>query len=138
MMIASAAVRQAFGSGDKIASLDLRRLDGTENGKVELVLDGVRKTAGSLELRVLLSSGSEKPLVAGSLYTYGEGFGEERDQSGRFSPMRLSLDVTEAARRLAGTSRVDVRVQVLDSHGRDVKERLFVDHLELHRLGGEE
>jgi hypothetical protein len=133
MLIAHAAVGRAVSSGEKLASLDFGQLDQRGTGQIELVFDGIHKTTNSLEIRLLLSSGSGKPTVAGSLFTYGEGSHSSQDDTGRFAPMKMSMDVTAAARQLAGSSQVDVRVQLLDSNGREVKEPLILDKLELHQ-----
>jgi hypothetical protein len=137
MMIANAVVGRPVASGGKIASLDPGRLDGKGKQAVELVLNGVRKTRNSLEVRVVLSSDSVKPFEAGRLYTYGEGSGDDQDHTGRFTPMKLSLDITQAARRLAGASRVDVRIHLLDK-GQEADEPLFVENIELHRRDHDE
>jgi hypothetical protein len=133
MMIANAAVGRAIPSGAKMASLDVGRLNTTGKESIELVLEGVRKTSDSLQLRVLLCGDSMKPIEAGRLYTYGEGPVDDTDRSGRFAPMKLSLDITEAARRLAGAARIDVYVQLLNGQGKEVGEPLFVESLQLHR-----
>ena len=133
MLLAHAAVGRAVCSGEKIASLDFARLDRRSTDRVELVLEGVGKTADSLEIQILFSSGSAKSAVAGSLFTYGEGPHNSQDNSGRFSPMNLTLDVTAAAQRFAGVSRVDVWIQLRDNAGREVKESLLLDRVELQQ-----
>jgi hypothetical protein len=100
--------------------------------RVELVLHGVRKTRASLILRIRLFAEDSQPLVAGHLYTYGEGPELEPDIRDRFAPMELSLDVTQAMRQLRGARHVSVGLDILDAHGREVlDERLSLEGVEL-------
>ncbi len=99
---------------------------------LQLVLEGVHKTAASLVLRVMFAVGGSAPIGAGDLYTYGESpAGAGAEASDKFQPMTLSLDVTAAVQKLGGARRIELSVQVLDHHGVAVDEALVVSRIEL-------
>ena len=114
-----------------MASFDASALENAGKDLVELVLEGVDKTASSRVLRLSLSSGASRPILAGSLYTYGEGPPEGR----QLAPIPLSLDVTEPVRRLPRSGPVQVRLEILDGHGQILKdERLFIKRFSLRTI----
>ncbi len=84
MVIARAAVGRPVYSGERLASLDLAQLDPHGAERLELVFVGVKKTAGSMEVRVSFGSRGSGTAEAGSLYTYGEGSGEAQTGGDRF------------------------------------------------------
>jgi hypothetical protein len=121
MRIAYSTVRRRVRSGEQVASFEGSVLD-VKGQRVRLVLRGVEKTSSSLVLRISLSADTPAPVVAGNLYTYGEGQPVGSAAGGRFFPITLSLDITSALRPLRGAGRVNVYLNILDPHGRELPD----------------
>jgi len=133
MKIASAFVARAIRSGERVARIDLRASLAQADQPLELIFEGVQKTAASLHLRISLSGGPAGPVVAGDLFTYGEGPAEDAPAPERFFPLRLILDITAAARQIATPGPTEVFLEILDGHGRELSdESLFIQQVELH------
>ena len=131
MWIAPFTVSSPVRSGQLLASFELPA-PAAAAGHVELVFNGVRKTASSLVLRLSVSAATTTRIVAGYLYTYGEGPPVPNDTSGRFFPMVLSLDITDAIRELNNPRHLDVHVDIQDAHGRNLTdEALELESVEL-------
>jgi len=132
--IACASINRTVRSGEQIASFDASALDAAGKDIVEIVLEGVEKTACSRVLRLSLSSRSSRLILAGNLYTYGEGPLEGR----QLAPITLSLDVTEAVRHLPRSGPVQVCLEILDGHGQSLKdEHLFIKRFHLRNVEAE-
>ena len=131
-------VERPLRSGDCVASFAGKVLAAAGERAVELILEGVAKTAESRTLRISLRADSARPVVAGSLFTYGEGPVDTAEPDQRFFPLRLTLDITEAARQVAGARQVDLFVDLLDAHGRKrADESLSIHQLEIRTVPDE-
>jgi hypothetical protein len=131
MRLACANVSGSVFSGQRMASFDVQVPD-TSGQRIELVFHGVRKTLESRVLRISLAADGAPPLVAGQLYTYGEGPPVGAHLRERFAPMELVLDVTRAMGQLRGARHVSVCLDILDPHGRQVpQEALLLEDVEL-------
>jgi hypothetical protein len=119
MKLAHFAVGRGIRSGERLGRLDGAALARASGGPVELLFEGVQKTEASLDLRFSLAGPTGARVVAGSLYTYGEGCSKQAPE--RFFPMTLTLDITEAAGQMAGGA-ADVVLEIFDAHGRELKE----------------
>lgn len=117
MRIASRSRRKVVESGEVIATFDFRDLVLGEAGRAQLAIEGMEKTAESVEIKVYFTAAGRERVHAGTLYTYGEGSEREVARK-RFFPIALTLDVTEAVRQLAGAPQVEVRLE-LSSRGED-------------------
>ncbi|ATB33561.1 hypothetical protein [Melittangium boletus] len=126
-----ARVPAPVSSGQELATLEVE-VSGSTGERIELVFHGVHKTAESRVLRISLVGDDARPFVAGDLFTYGEGPPMGRHPRERFAPMELILDVTRLLDRLAGTRRLSVRLDILDTHERPVdRESLSLEGVEL-------
>ena len=130
MKIASATCASPVRSGGRICTLDLRTAPALDGRPLELVFLGVEKTVSSLILRISISSPA---VVVGELYTYGEGPSGATNERSRFSPMTLTLDVSNAAGLLVGLVNIDLKI--LDHQGQELtSESIYVRSLELHSV----
>ncbi len=110
-----ASVNRHVRSGDVLASFKVGAGGLSRGAAAEMVIHGMEKTADSLVLAVDIGSPG-LTIEAGRLYTYGEGEPSGRKE-GRFEPVTLALDVTEALGRLPAAPSVTVTLRILDSHG---------------------
>jgi len=137
MRIAYSTVGRQVRSGEQLTSFDGNIRD-VAGQRVKLVLRGVEKTAASLVLRIALATDPQAPIVAGNLYTYGEGPVVGSNIQDRFAPMTLALDITTALRGLPKPSHVNVFLHILDPHGRErTDEAITLESAEIDVSGSE-
>src|SRR5450631_3575621 len=105
--IARSNVSGSVRSGQRLIDFSLQGIDLAGSRRIRLVFRGLQKTTASRVLRVSLISLPSVRLIAGNLYTYGEGAVVGPKRKERFFPLTLSLDITDALRPLACSERVD-------------------------------
>ena len=119
-------------SNQRLLDFSLQGIDLAGSRRIRLVFRGVQKTTASRVLRISLMSSPSVRLIAGNLYTYGEGAAAGSPRKERFFPLTLSLDITDALRPLAGSERVEAYLDILDPHGRVlIDEMLYLESVEV-------
>jgi hypothetical protein len=117
-------------SGQTLATFKIGGTTAAAASRSELVIHGMEKTPDSLVLVVTVSAGNQA-VEAGRLYTFGEGE-MTGGQPGRFDPVTMTLDVTDALAKIRPSSTVMVTLKILDAQGAERrKDSIVVDEIEL-------